>query len=263
MELWRALLLGALAGFGMLDQFGPHLGFRKPLLIGTVAGIIMGDFTQGIIIAGTLELMWLGTNNVGTYQPPDVISGTVVGVAIGIATGEGIGTAVAVAIPTAMLVQQLQMVVMTANSWTIAGASKAVESGSFGVADKWQYLGGTFYFLSRAIPTFIMVFFGAPAIDLILNTVPQWVIDGLTVASGLLPAVGLALLLSMMMGKNMWVFMLLGYVLSAYLGLDVIGVTLIAVVFAFIYDMIIQTANENTNNNNQSDKTSIEEEYDL
>lgn len=97
----NALLVAAWAGLCALDQFGPHLGFRKPLLAGVVVGFILGDPMQGLIIAGTLELMWLGTNNVGAYQPPDVISGAVVGVAIGILSGGGSEAGVAVAIPVA------------------------------------------------------------------------------------------------------------------------------------------------------------------
>jgi hypothetical protein len=41
---------------------------RRPLLTGTVAGIIMGDTVQGLAIGATLELMWMGIGNVGAYS---------------------------------------------------------------------------------------------------------------------------------------------------------------------------------------------------
>ena len=117
--LVQSLLLALWAGLCALDQFGPHLGFRKPLLASVGVGISLGDMTTAIIIGATLELMWLGVDNIGAYVPPDVISGTVVGASIAILSGANIETAiapaVAVAVPTAMLVQQINMPIMTTN----------------------------------------------------------------------------------------------------------------------------------------------------
>ena len=59
--LIKALLVAVWAGICAWDQYGPHLGFRKPLLAGAVTGLILGDLTQGLIIGATLELMWLGS----------------------------------------------------------------------------------------------------------------------------------------------------------------------------------------------------------
>ena len=78
-NLLTALLLAAWAGLCALDQFGPHLGFRKPLLASIGVGLILGDMQTAIIVGATMELMWLGVNNIGAYVPPDVISGTIVG----------------------------------------------------------------------------------------------------------------------------------------------------------------------------------------
>ena len=237
--LIKALIVAIWAGLCALDQFGPHLGFRKPLLAGVVVGILLGDPKQGLIIAGTLELMWLGTNNVGAYQPPDVISGSVVGVAIGILTGGGVEAGVAVAIPVALLVQQLSMVIMTTNVSLVHSADKIVESGKFGGTDKLQYLGGVFFFLSRAIPVFLAVALGAPAVQAVLDSVPKFVLTGLGVASKLIPAVGLAMLLTMMMKKNMWIFLTLGFALATFLNLNTIAVAVFALCSAALYDIMM------------------------
>ena len=73
-----------------------------------------------------MELMWLGVNNIGAYVPPDVISGTIVGAALGIMgggdTAAAIALAVAIGIPTATLVQQLNILVMTTNVSLVHGA---------------------------------------------------------------------------------------------------------------------------------------------
>lgn len=237
--IFKAIIVAIWAGFCALDQFGPHLGFRKPLLAGVVVGILLGDPMQGLIIAGTLELVWLGTNNVGAYQPPDVISGSVVGVAIGILSGGGEATGVGVAIPVALLVQQLSMIVMTTNVSLVHAADKIVQSGEFGKIDKLQYLGGLAFFLSRAIPVFIAVWLGAPAVEAVLAFIPKYMLTGLTVASKIIPAVGIAMLLSMMLKKNMWVFLILGFALATFLKVPTIGIAIFALVAAVLYDIMM------------------------
>ena len=237
--IFKAIIVAIWAGLCALDKFGPHLGFRKPLLAGVVVGILLGDPMQGLIIAGTLELVWLGTNNVGAYQPPDVISGSVVGVAIGILSGGGEATGVGVAIPVALLVQQLSMIVMTTNVSLVHAADKIVQSGEFGKIDKLQYLGGLAFFLSRAIPVFIAVWLGAPAVEAVLAFIPKYMLTGLTVASKIIPAVGIAMLLSMMLKKNMWVFLVLGFALATFLKVPTIGIAIFALVAAVLYDIMM------------------------
>lgn len=266
--IFQTLLIAIWAGLCSLDQFGPHLGFRKPLLAGVMVGIILGEPLQGLIIAGTLELMWLGTNNVGAYQPPDVISGAVVGVAIGIISGGGEAAGVAVAIPVALLVQQLSMLIMTGNVTLVHSADKIIQSGDFKKIDKLQYLGGLFFFLSRAIPVFIAVFLGAPAIESILDFIPEFVMTGLTISSKIIPAVGLAMLLSMMMKKNMWIFLTLGFGLATFLNLPTIAVALFALCAAALYDILMNRSDGGSASTNAADSATVtvaddEGSYDL
>ena len=246
MQIFQALLLALWAGLCAWDQFGPHLGFRKPLLASLGVGIILGDMTTAIMIGATMEMMWLGVNNIGAYVPPDVISGTIVGASLGIMSGgsteSAISMAVAIGIPTATLVQQLNMLVMTTNVSLVHAADKAAESGKFSSINKYFWLGGICFFLSRAIPTFIAVGAGSAVIDSIMaflqNDVP-WVLSGFSTAGGMMPAVGLAMLLTMMMKKDMWIFLVIGFVLNAYMSVPTLGCAMIAAALAGVYVGIV------------------------
>ena len=257
-----ALLLAVWAGFCALDQFGPHLGFRKPLLAAVGVGVILGDMQTAIIIGATMELMWLGVNNIGAYVPPDVISGTIVGASLGILgggdTGTAISTAVAVGVPTALLVQQINMLVMTTNISLVHTADKAAEECNLKKITLLHYIGGFMFFLSRAVPVFIAIFAGSAVIEGILAAIPASVLGGFTVASKVIPAVGLALLLTMMMKKNMWMFLVLGFVLGAYLQLGTLAIALVGAVAAGIYDLIMERKPEAV-----TDNIAVEEECDL
>ena len=242
----QALLLALWAGLCEWDQLGPHLGFRKPLLASVGVGLILGDMTTAIIIGATMELMWLGVN-IGAYVPPDVISGTIVGASLGIMSGgsvtEATALAVAIGVPTATLVQQLNILVMTTNVTFLHGADKAAESGKFSSINKYFWGGAICFFLTRAVPVFIATGIGSYVIEGIMaflqNDVP-WVLSGFSTAGGMMPAVGLAMLLTMMMKKNMWIFLLIGFVLNAYMGIPTLGCAILAAAIAGFYDLVIE-----------------------
>lgn len=236
-----------LGGSVHLGQYGPHLGFRKPLLASVGVGIILGDLPTAIMIGATMELMWLGVNNIGAYVPPDVISGTIVGAALGIMGGgdasSAIALAVAIGIPTATLVQQLNILVMTTNVSLVHAADKAVESGKFSAVNKYFWAGAACFFLTRAVPVFIATGIGSFVIEDIMNFLQSqvpWVLTGFSTAGGMMPAVGLAMLLTMMMKKNMWIFLLLGFVLAAFLGVPTVGIAIAACAAAGIWDVICE-----------------------
>lgn len=266
----QALALSIWAGLCALDQFGPHLGFRKPLLASVGVGIILGDLQTAIIIGATMELMWLGVNNIGAYVPPDVISGTIVGASLGIMSGgdtaSATALAIAVGVPTATLVQQLNMFVMTTNIALVHSADKAAESGVFSSINKYFWIAGFCFFLTRAVPTFIATGVGSYVIDGIMsflqNDVP-WVLKGFAIAGNMMPAVGLAMLLTMMLKKNMWIFLVLGFVLSAYLAIPTLGIALIAAAFAGLYDITMEGQKNKLVTSTNEPSSSEEGEYDL
>lgn len=61
---------------------------------------------------------------------------------------------------------------------------------------------------------------------------PALLTDGLKVASGILPAVGMAMLLKMMNLKKYWPFFLLGFVFAVYMKIDVLAISLIGLAIA-------------------------------
>lgn len=90
------------------------------------------------------------------------------------------------------------------------------------------------FFLSTFIPTFLAMLLGASKINIIINAIPKVILEGLTVAGNLLPAVGFALLLDMLFSKKMFVFFFLGFLMCSYLKLNITGIAVIAVCLAII-----------------------------
>ena len=64
--------------------------------------------------------------------------------------------------------------------------------------------------------------------------IPAWLSKGLSVAGNMLPAVGFAMILNMMAKKEAIPFVMIGYVLFAYLGMPTMAIAITAAAIALI-----------------------------
>ena len=258
---FEALLLAILTIICTIDTSGPQTAIYRPLFAGAITGLILGDFRQGLIISATLELMWLGVVGVGAYTPPDIISGAIVGTAIGIISGEGAVAGVAIAVPVAVVCQQLDMLAKTLDISFAHKADKAASEGNLGAIDLYPYLSLGIICLFKAVPVFLAILVGGEYVSKLFSYIPQVVLDGLSAAGGVLPAVGFGMLLSLMLKKNMWIFLLVGFVCSVYGNMPTIGIALIGIIMAVLYVMF----NENKEMKKVTETVEIEESggYDL
>ena len=232
-----ALLISLWAGICGIDDMATQM-IRRPLLIAPLVGVILGDLQSGLLIGATLEVMWMGIGNVGAYSAPDIISGTAIGTALGIMSGGGVATAVALAVPTSLLAQQLLILYRSSIVMLNPIAKRWAKTGDFSKIFKINFVPMIFVFLIRALPTFLAIYFGAGAIESAVAALPDSIMTGLSVAGKIIPAVGIALLMQMMIKKGeMWVFLILGFTLTVYLDLSVLPITLIALPIALIYDL--------------------------
>lgn len=254
-----AILVAIWTGICAVDDVGTQM-IRRPLLIATVVGLIMGDLTTGLMIGATLEVMWMGVGNVGAYSAPDMISGTAIGTALGIASG-GTAAAVALAVPTSLLAQQLLILYRSGIVALNPIAERWAETGDFDKMYKINYIPAAIAFLIRAVPTFLAIYFGAGAIETAVEALPAVVISGLGIAGKIIPAVGIGLLMQMMIKKaELWLFLIAGFTMAVYLKLSVLPITLIALPIALIYDMASQPRFASAPASSETDE---EEDYDL
>ena len=272
MSLVNALLIAIWAGYCSFDDQGPQM-FRRPLLVGPVVGLILGDLPTALVISATLELMWMGLGNMAGYQTPDMIVGTIIGVTVSITSGtgatpKGIAAGVAAATTVAVLIQQLIVVTRVLKQFFEPWAQRLADKGDLSGIMQINIVAFLIQFSIRAVPTFLFVYFQKGIIDKILAVVPSNILNGLGTASSLLPAVGLSILMTMMMKGTLWPFLIFGFVLSAYLNLGILPVTLISLIFAVIYSYImeiIDKQNEMGSENSSSNNQQVDEDtgYDL
>ena len=217
MNLIQAILIGCVAALTQLE--GDWLGeckLREPVVTGFLVGLIMGDITKGLMIGGALQLMWMGATNIGPSSGLDIGAGGTIGAAVALMTSSELEVAVAFAIPVAVIMQMLNIMKMTAFSTLMHQVDAAIDEGNE----------------KKAI--FIHFYFGSGAINAIVESIPDWAMNGLSAIATVLPAMGFALLLNLLWDVKLVPYFIVGFVAAAYLGVDMVGVCAIAVAIALI-----------------------------
>ena len=171
--------------------------------------------------------------------------GSIIATAFAIISGATTETALTIAIPVAVAGEFLSIIMRIIIAQFSHVADKAIERGTFRKARAihlwWAVIFNAFVYF---IPIFLTIYFGAEIVEDVVNAIPPVITNGLTVAGNLLSALGFAMLLSTMLSKKMFPFFLLGFLMVSYSGLDLIAVTLFAVILAFILDKVIYDKKE-------------------
>ena len=253
----QALLVTLVGIIATIDYNGPLFMIHRPLVTSAMVGLVLGDFTQGVLIGSALELTWLGVTGIGGYTPPDTISGAIIGTAFGILSGQGETAGIAIAVPIAVATQQLYVLAKTLDVYFVKKADNDAKNGDYSKIGFYHYSSLILITLFKIVPIFLAIMLGGEYVADLFAKVPPIVMQGLNSAGALLPSIGFGMLLNMMLKKNMWVFLLIGFICSVYGGMSTIGISLVGIAVAYFYDMIGSKPQETTSNSD------VEEDLDL
>lgn len=129
---------------------------------------------------------------------------------------------------------QLDVVVKYVNTFCAHWEQRLLHQKKFSQMQGVYILSILIWSLKYIIPVFAVIIFGAPLVNLVTKLIPTWFTTGLEVAGNMLPVLGVGLLLHYMPVKKYLSFLLIGFVLSAYLKLPILGVALLGAAFAYI-----------------------------
>ncbi|MGL4654972.1 MAG: PTS mannose/fructose/sorbose/N-acetylgalactosamine transporter subunit IIC [Sarcina sp.] len=233
-QFWQILALASYAALAQYDGLHFLFGLPKPVIAGMFAGVVMGDMTTGLLVGGTIQLMNLGVSNYGGASIPDYMSATLISTALTVSTGQGVEFAVGIGVPAALLLVQLDILARMTNTFFQHRAEAYAEKRDYKKVKLMNVLGVIPWSLSRFVPVFVILFFGADMVNSLLAASPVWFLDGLKVAGGLLPAIGIAILLKYLPLKTYAPYLVMGFAVAAYLNVPVLGIGLIGGSIAFL-----------------------------
>jgi mannose/fructose/N-acetylgalactosamine-specific phosphotransferase system component IIC len=238
--MFQALLLALWGAFCIFDVLGPNLFYSgRPLIAGTVAGLIVGEPTLGMAIGATLELTALGVYTFGGATTPDYQTGAIVGTALAAgASGtdaQQIALGLTVGVPAAILLASLDPVGRFLPTFWIHRADRYAAEGNSRALTFTHWTAFLPWALTRAVPTFIAALAARSTVQDVQDSIPEGFTRGMTLVGAMLPAVGFAMLLRIMPVRRYWYMLLIGFVLFAYLQVPLVGIAIFGVAIAALF----------------------------
>ncbi len=237
-----------LGGAWLGGQSIGYQGFGKPLVAGLIVGIVMGDVVNGVIIGATINAMYIGAITPGGAMSSDINIAGYIGTALALSSGVSTEMAVSLAVPLGLVGTLAWQLFATINSFLTHKADeygakcdmKGLTWMAFGLP---QIIG----FVIRFVPSFLVLYFGSSAVDGLVAAIPDWLTNIFTVVGGVLPALGIAVLVKMLLPDVRYLaYLIIGYVCVAVLGMSTVALTFVAVSIAAI-DLIVNEKKERAN----------------
>ena len=228
MNVIRALLVGLIywLAMGRANYFFSLMA-RQPLLLGVIYGALYGDVQAGLMYGANIQLMYIGVVAAGGNIPNDPALAASIAIPAAILGGLDSGAAIAIAVPFGV------MGVMV---------NKCIEDGDFKKAHKYQFIipwliNGVLY----AVPVFLINLVGPSIIQAVIEAIPTWLQNGIANAGNMLPALGFALTLVVMVKQYMPYF-LLGFFIYAITGFSMLTGAIIALALGMIVESVSNNA---------------------
>lgn len=206
-----------------------------PLISGFLTGLAMGDPAMGAMCGAYINLVYMGWMAPGGAQPSSIQYAGIFGTAATILAGASPEISLTFAVPFSMLGMLADQFVRTVNvAWVHAG-ERCAEKGDMHGVRFFNFVPSFFtVFLVYGVPAFILVAFGGDLVSAISNAIPESLTNALSLVGGLMPALGIAMLLMFMATKKLIIFFFAGFFMAAYLGLDTMAVTIFSLFIAVV-----------------------------
>lgn len=222
--------------FPLFGDIGGYFGIGRPLVAGTIVGIILHDVKTGMLIGASLNAVYMNSQAVGNVMSSDVTMAGYTATALAMAGGSDTAMALALSLPIGIFGA---MLFTAQNAVCVFVCHKCDEYAQNGDSKKmWIYgiiIPAVIFNLIRFATTFPVIYFGAQYSAAIEAWMPETLTNAMGVVGGMLPAVGMALLLKVMVTKpNHWCFFLFGFIAYAVLGIGSVPLTIIAIIIAVL-----------------------------
>lgn len=236
----QALLLGFYIMIVSAMVPGPAL-WHNALTTSLWVGIVMGNIPDAVMVGAGLALIYLGaTGAAGGVVVQDEVAATLVTVPLVIAGGLDPTAGIAIAIPVGLLCAQLnnlQQLVMSlpaqmADKFAAKGNTKGVNFCNLAM----PYILRAFV---RWLPLSALIYAGGAVSQNFADKIPAVVLNALSAVGGVMPAVGLGIVMYTMGNTFLLPFLLAGFFLVQFSGISALGASMVGAFLAFLYYLFI------------------------
>ncbi len=209
----------------------------RPLIGGFLCGLILGDIQKGLEIGVAFQLAYMGTFAVGGAITMDIGTISYPVMAVAIISNLDVGAALAIATPISMLAANRIQVVRFANTIFSNIMKKGIDEYNFTKIKLGHiFLPQLFFFVLSFGLSFAFIVLGAPALQSLIDIMPDKLMQAFNTFSKVLPAVGMAMLLKYnISNKFMFLFFVLGFMMFSSMKMAFIPISIAGLVIAYLY----------------------------
>ncbi|HLF28903.1 MAG TPA: PTS system mannose/fructose/sorbose family transporter subunit IID [Anaerolineae bacterium] len=249
-DFFTAAIVGILYYLALSPWFA-NLGFTvlyRPLIAGTLVGLVMGRLGEGIAIGANINVLYLGWISAGGSLPGDPGLAGYLGTALALGGGLDVQGALAIAAPLGLLGSLTWSLRMSVCSIIPHRSDRLAEAGDVkGVARSNYIYAQPFLFVVYAVPVALAAYLGSAVVASALDWIGAnaiWVMNGLFTASGMLAALGIALNLKFLLRGSVWPYFFIGFTLTALVagGINLLVMAIIGVALAFLHVQFTEKA---------------------
>lgn len=242
----QSILVGLLywLSMGRAHYFFSY-ALRRPVVLGVLIGWIFGDAQAGLLYGATIQLLYMGGIEAGGNIPSDQALAACIAIPAALLNNLDPTTAVALAIPFGVLGVLINNVRRTINTFFNSRSDTMIEQEKYDKVSLYTFLlpwltNGVLYFT----PVFIATLFGANVVQAFIDFIPEWIMNGLSNAGAMLPALGFSLTLVVMGKRHYLPFFVLGFFAYSIAGFSMLTGAVFALSLAMIVSLFKQHSDE-------------------
>lgn len=239
-----ALLTGIFCYLGAIESpwlFGMSGGFYivgRPLVAGLLVGLAFGDVKAGVLCGLAVQAVFIANLSTGGATNSEITYAAYGGIGLALATTKDTGVAVTLSV---FLGQTFGLIFYNTRMalysfWNNKAEHAAETNNTWGIVLNHLFYPQITTFILRAVPVFLAIYYGSGLVDWLLANVPEVITKIISVLGGVLPALGIAMLMNIVIkSKIQLIFFFAGFVLLAFAGLSMIALVFISALVAYLY----------------------------
>lgn len=240
-------LLSYLGAIGTPWFFGTTGGFYtlgRPLIASALVGLILGNLPLALEVGVLIQSMYIGVITPGAVMPFDVDYIGYLTTALILLSNSDPKLAPTLAVPIGLLGVSIWNLIWVINVYFVHKADKYAEEGNIDGVKRMNILPQTVNFALRFIPALVILLLGKEFLESFLNSIPPFINHYLEVVGGMLPALGIGLLLNMIVKDNAYLgIFLIGFFTVLYLKLPIMAISIFGTIIAILW-FKIQSRND-------------------
>ncbi|MCX8669945.1 PTS sugar transporter subunit IIC [Gilliamella sp. B2865] len=264
-----ALLTGIFCYLGAIESpwlFGMSGGFYivgRPLVAGLLVGLAFGDIQAGVLCGLAVQAVFIANLSTGGATNSEITYAAYGGIGLALATTKEPAVAVTLSV---LLGQTFGLIFYNTRMalysfWNSKAQHAAETNNTRGIILNHLFYPQITTFLLRAVPVFLAIYYGSGLVEWLLTNVPEIITKIISVLGGVLPALGIAMLMNIVIkSKVQLIFFFAGFVLLAFAELSMIALVFISALVAYLYFIASSKSAATIKETNQSNSDVFEDD---